>query len=119
MDDWLEIEVAGEATGEIREEDINDLRSALAAVKFNEMILMRKSMDPSLAKVTLGAFRVAAEHADILIPAIGAYLAGRMGRKITVTVDGMTITAGSKKEVEDMLSTMEKMAKIAKSKKKV
>jgi len=118
MDEWFEIEVEGDATGDLREDDINKLRASLGGVKSNEMILMRKSMDPEMAKVAMGAWRIASEHADVLIPSLGAYLIGRMGRKVTVTVDGNTITAGSKEEIEALIPTMEKIAKAAKAKKK-
>lgn len=111
MDDGIEVEVAGEATGDLREADIEDLRNVFRTgdVKFGEMVLLRKSMDPQLAKVSLGAFRIAIEHADVLLPAVAAYLVGRMGRKVTVTVDGTTITAGSKKEIEALIPLVDQM----------
>lgn len=120
MDEGLDIEVAGDAVGDLREDDIKALRMIMKAegVRFFEMKLLRKSMDPQLPEVTLGAFRVIGEHADILITALSAYFAGRMGRKVTIEVDGKKITASSKKEIDALIPSLEKLAKTSRSKKK-
>lgn len=53
------------------------------------------------------------EHGKDLAPILITYIAGRMGRKITVIVDGTTNTAGSKREIEDLIPVVNDLRKKA------
>lgn len=116
--DGFDVEVAGDSTGETRQDDINTLRSDLknGGVQFAELKLMRKSLDAPQSEA-LGFFKVALDQGKDWAPVLIAYLAGRMGRKVSITVGDTRIEATSKAEVEKMIPLVEELrAKKAKRK---
>ncbi|WP_374274451.1 hypothetical protein [Brevundimonas sp.] len=105
----VRIEVAGDATGETRRADVDALRQALAdsGIEHRELMLVRKSMDAG--REALGVFELMNQVGRDWAPIIVAYLVGRRGRKVTVTVGDKSITAESKKEVEELLDVVDRL----------
>mgnify|MGYP001507243158 CR=1 FL=1 len=108
--DGFDVEIAGDATGATRKEDIDALRSALTdgGVRFNELLLMRKSMDAPPGEA-LGFFKLALDQGKDWAPVVIAYLVGRMGRKVSITVGDTKIEATSKAEVEKLIPLVEEL----------
>lgn len=117
--DGFDVEIAGDLPGATRTQDVNALRSALTngGICFNELVLKRKSMDAPSSEA-LGFFKLALDQGKDWVPVVIAYLVGRMGRKLTVTVDGVSITATSKEEIEKLVPLVDDLRKKAKGKKK-
>ena len=67
---------------------------------------------------SLGEFQIVIDQAKDWAPVLIAYLAGRMGRNLNVTVDGVSITATSKEEIENLVPLVDDLRKKAKRKKK-
>ena len=117
-DEHFEVKVSGDATDDLRAEDITALRAALRAedVCFGETFMMFDSA--STHGFSLGEFQIVIDQTKEWAPVLIAYLVGRMGRKLTVTVDGVSITATSKEEIEKLVPLVDGLRKKAKRKKK-
>ena len=116
-DERFEVKVSGDATDDLRAEDVSALRAALRAedVRFGETFMMFDSA--STPGFSLGEFQIVIDQAKDWAPVLIAYLVGRMGRKLTVTVDGVSITATSKEEIEKLVPLVDDLRKKAKGKK--
>lgn len=108
-DERIEVKVSGDAKDDLRTEDISALRAAMRAedVRFSERMMMFDSA--ATPGFSLGEFQIAIDLAKEVAPILIAYLVGRMGRKLTITVDGTTITATSKEEIEKLIPLVEKL----------
>lgn len=116
--DGFDVEIAGDLPGAMRKQDVNALRSALTdgGIRFDELVLKRKSLDAPSSEA-LGFFKLALDQGEDWAPVVIAYLVGRMGRKISITVGDTKIEATSKAEVEKMIPLVEELrAKKAKRK---
>lgn len=108
--DGFDIEVAGDAEGEARTADIGALRAALRnnGVRFGELVLKRKSMDAPSSEA-MGVFRIALDQAENWAPVVVAYLVGRMGRKVSITVGDTKVEATSKEEIERLIPLVDEL----------